>query len=134
MTLVETPLDTLDYVNGSAIPSPAAETAILSTDVAFSGISTRQIRIRVNLNITEGTTGTAFVVRLRRGSGTGGALVQAALTVTLAAAANAQFSHTFQDAPDNLNASAGGQYTVTIAETGATVNGTVNAIDIEVLQ
>lgn len=148
MTAVNQVLETLDYVTATAVASPAAETAILSTDVVTVGIPsdlpnlpgsvayqvTRPVKIVVNLNITEGTTGTAFVVRCRQGVGVGGALVGVAQTVTLAAAANGQFTFVFRDSTGVPFSGAGTAYTITVAETGATANGTVNSIDVEVQQ
>lgn len=147
MTLVQQQLETLDYVTATAVASPAAETAILSTDAIQAGIpsdvpqvggvpwaTVRPVKIVVNLNITEGTTGTAFVVRCRQGVGVGGALVGVALTVTLAAAASGEFTFTFRDSSGVPFAPGGTAYTITVAETAATANGTVNAIDIEVQQ
>lgn len=150
MTAVLQVLETLDYVTATAVASPAAETAILSTDVinassppdlpqpgalaAVPGTTVRPVKIIVNLNITEGTTGTAFVVRCRQGVGVGGAPVGLAQTVTLAAAANGQFSFVFRDSSGVPFAAAGTAYTITVAETGATANGTVNSIDVEVQQ
>lgn len=151
MTLVNQVLETLDYVTATAVASPAAETPILSTDVVNPSIPSdlpeqlggggvpvayqvvRPVKIVVNLNITEGTTGTAFVVRCRQGVGIGGALVGPALTVTLAAAASGEFTFVFRDTSGVPFAGAGTAYTITIAETGATAAGTVNAIDIEVM-
>jgi len=145
MTAVLSPLETLAYNTATAVASPAAETAILSTDAVTAGVYvpavpaaavspfvTHPVIIRVNINITEGTTGTAFVVRCRQGVGVGGALVGTARTVTLAAAASFDGTLVFRDtAPVTPGASA---YTITVAETGATANGTVNAIDVEILQ
>jgi len=141
MVAVQQQLETLDYVTAAAVASPAAEAAILSTDVVSPGVPSdmppggvpwaviRPVKVVVNLNITEGTTGTAFVVRCRQGIGTGGALVGLAQTVTLAAAANGQFSFVFRDTSGLTTA-----YTITVAETAATVAGTVNSIDVEVVQ
>jgi hypothetical protein len=151
MTAVLQVLETLDYVTATAVASPAAETAILSTDVinasippdlpqpgvpggAVAGTTVRPVKIIVSLNITEGTSGTAFVVRCRQGVGVGGTLVGVALTVTLAAAASGQFTFVFRDSSGVPFAPAGTAYTITVAETAATVAGTVNAIDIEVQQ
>jgi hypothetical protein len=150
VTAVLQQLETLDYVTATAVASPAAETAILSTDVinasvppdlpqpgalaAVAGTTVRPVKIIVSLNITEGTNGTAFVVRCRQGVGVGGTLVGVALTVTLAAAASGQFTFVFRDSSGVPFAPAGTAYTITVAETAATVAGTVNAIDIEVQQ
>jgi hypothetical protein len=148
MVAVQQQLETLDYVTATAVASPAAETAILATDVINAGIPSdlpnqpagnpwttiRPVKIIVNLNITEGTTGTAYVVRVRQGTTTAGTLVGLAQTVALAAAASGQFSFVFRDTSGVPFGAAGTAYVVTVAETGATVAGTVNSIDIEVQQ
>jgi hypothetical protein len=143
MTLVQQQVETLDYVTATAVSSPAAETAIVSTDVINAGWPSdapqnfpvvRPVKLTVNFNITEGTSGTAFVVRCRQGVGTGGAQVGPTLTVTLAAAQNMSFTFVFRDSSGVPFAAAGTAYTITVAETAATVAGTVNAIDVEVQQ
>jgi hypothetical protein len=142
MTLALAQPSVIDYVTASAVASPAAETVILATDAGLSAgpaflpgpppQTARPVKITVTLNITEGTTGTAFVVKLRQGNTTGGTQVGLSETVTLAAAASAQAVFVFRD-PSGLISQPGGiQYCVTVTETGATVAGTVNAIDIEV--
>jgi hypothetical protein len=142
---VQQTLESLDYVTATAVSSPAAETVILATDAVTPGIpsdlpnqpagtpwlTTRPVIIKVSLNITEGTSGTAFVVRCRQGNSTGGTQVGSSITQTLAAAASGTFSFVFRDTNP---VPGGGQYCITVAETGASVAGTVNAIDIEVLQ
>lgn len=133
MVAVLTPVECLSQDNAQAVASPAAETAILASTVVTS-MSSRPVRIRTTINILAGTTATAVVVRCRQGNGVGGTLVGAALTVTLAAGNTGQFTAVFRDTTGYLTQQAGGQYTITIAETGATANGTVNDIDIEVTQ
>ena len=132
MVQILTPLETLTEDSTTAVSSPAAETAILTTTLTTAG-GTRPVRIKVTLNITEGTSGTAYVVRCRQGSGTGGTVVGAALTTTLAAAASDQAVFVFRDSSGYLQ-SGQGQYTITVAETSASVAGTVNDIDVTVEQ
>lgn len=133
MTFIETPVERLTQDSATAVSSPAAETAILTTTGVQAG-SLRPTKIVATLNVTEGTTGTAFVVRCRQGSGTGGIVVGAALTHTLAAAASAQVQFVFRDTSGYLAQPGASVYTITVAQTGATVAGTVNDIDIIVEQ
>lgn len=144
MTLVAATLETLDYVTASAVSSPAAETAILSTDVVQPNViqspnvnqpptTVRPVVIKCTLNITEGTTGTSYFVTCRRGVGAGGSIVAGPYTVTLAAAALDEASFIFRDTSGTPFAPGGTAYTVTVGQNGATAAGTVNYIDIEVL-
>jgi len=137
MVSILTPAEILTQDNAQAVASPAAETIILTSTAVSAGgpgSSTKPVRIGVTINITAGTGATAVVVRCRQGSLVTGTLVNAALTITLAAGNSAQFHLVFRDTSGYLTQAGGGQYTVTVAETGATANGTVNDIDIEVRQ
>jgi len=147
MTAVQQVLETLDYVTATGFSSPAAETAILFTDVIQAGVpsdipqpggtpwqTVRPVKIVVNMNITEGTSGTAYVVRCRQGIGTGGTQVGPSITVTLAAAASGEFAFVFRDSSGVPFQPGGTAYTITVSQTGASVAGTVNAIDVEVVQ
>jgi hypothetical protein len=141
MTLVQNQPSVIDFVTGAAIASPAAETVILATDAGLTAGPAflpgpppqvaRPVKITVTLNITEGTSGTAFVVKVRQGNTTGGAQVGLSETVTLAAAASAQAVFVFRDSTGLISQPGGIQYCVTVTQTSATVAGTVNAIDIE---
>ena len=149
MTLVSNPLETLDYVTALGIGSPAAETAILSTDVvqAYANPADQQpgsetippqtirpVIVEANLNVLAGTSATAIVVRCRQGVGTGGAQVGPSYTHSLAAGSIAQLQCKFRDSTGVPFAPGGTAYTVTVAQTSGTVAGTVNNIDIEVKQ
>jgi hypothetical protein len=142
MPLVGTPVTTLDYVTATAVSSPAAETAILSTDVVESSVpvsgagqvalANRPVTIKATLNITAGTSATAVVIRCRQGVGTGGTQVGPTLTVSVTAASSYQLQVVFRDVTGATFTANGSAYTITVAETSATVAGTVNAIDVEV--
>lgn len=136
MTLISTPLETLDYVSAGGGNSPAAETAIVSTDVVQVGsqLGNRPIITSVTLNITTGVGATALVVNLRVGVGVGGTLI-GSRTVTVTASTTYQLTFVFDEPPTQAAASAGGSaYTVTVAETGASANGTVNSVKVEMRQ
>lgn len=104
----------------------AAETAVVTTDVIPSGtgVSFEGVEIRGVLSILTGATTTAVVVTVRKGSGTGGAIVGAARTHTIGAAANAQIAFCELD---TTPAAAGQQYTVTATQTGGSGSGTASA-------
>lgn len=150
MVLVNNPLSTLSYVNATAVSSPAAETAIVSTDVVNASVTgqgqqqggqagtpqtTRPVEIHCNFNITAGTGATAIVIRCRQGVGLGGTVIgPGAQTVNVTAGASSQLHFVFRDTSGVPFTGAGTAYTVSIVETGATVAGTVNTMDVEVKQ
>jgi hypothetical protein len=123
----------------TALPASAAETALISTPVlqgALPGafgqpvVAPQPVKVSGVLNITAGTGTTAVVIRVRQGVGTGGAVVGAAQTVTLAAGNSASVPFSIEDTTGALEA--GTAYTVTVSQTGATAAGTVNTFDLEV--
>lgn len=121
----------LTRVTVAGVASPAAETAIMTTP-NISAQAGLQVRISGTVDVTEGTSGTAYVIRCRQGSGTGGALVGQALTDSLAAASSEIGAFSFDDSSGYLGQAGGGQYTITIAETSATVSGNVVAAEMQV--
>jgi hypothetical protein len=133
MTYLGRPQTVLAENNASGVASPAAETAILVTDAVNAQTSARTV-IRVYMNVTAGTGATALVIMCRQGNGTTGNQVGPAYTHTLAAGNTASISLCFRDTSGWLEQEGGGQYTITVAETGATANGTVNDIYAEVCQ
>lgn len=147
MTLVNSPVETLDYVTGSGIATSASagtETAVLSTDVVQAaalnlppaGVPSATIRpvtIEANINVTPGTSTTSVTIRCRAGVGTGGAQIGPAYVHTVGAQAT-QLHCKWRDTGSAALAAAGSAYTVTISQAGVTVAGAVNNIDIEVKQ
>lgn len=144
MPVVNNPLVTLDYVTQTGVSSPAAETAILTSDVVNPNVIQnpnnpnaptviRPVVIEADMNITAGTGTTALVIKCRQGGGTGGTQVGASLTHTLAAGASAQVRCKFRDT-SGVPVGPGTSYTITVTQTGNTVAGTVNAIDMEIKQ
>jgi hypothetical protein len=122
-------------------PATSVETAILTTAALAEGIPTGlggpgnitgpvPVRISGVINLLAGTATTAVVIRIRQGSGTGGTVVGAAQTITLAAAASASIPFSVEDTTGYLEA--GGQYTLTAQQTSGTGNGTTNTVEMEV--
>lgn len=74
------------------------------------------------INVTQGTNGTATTVRVRKGEGITGTLVGVAQVTTHAAAASLSIPFSAVDTAPADNAS----YSVTVQLTAATANGTVN--------
>jgi hypothetical protein len=145
MTLVGTPLESVDYVVGSGIATNAgaSEATVLSTDVIQVNVqatpnvqqpptTVRPVIIECNMNVTPGTTTSAVVVKCRQGIGTGGTQVGASETHTLAAGSTAQLHFKFRDTSGVADTVAGTAYTITLTQTAGTAAGTVNTVDIEV--
>jgi hypothetical protein len=139
---VNNPADVLyRYQNQAlgALPANATETALTSTPVlqaalpgAFgqAGPAPQPVKISGVLNVLAGAGVTALVLRIRQGVGTGGAVVGAAQTLTLAAAASGSFAFSVEDTTGLIES--GTAYTVTLSQTGATGASTINTFDLEV--
>jgi hypothetical protein len=84
--------------------------------------------IFVDLNITAGASTTAIVVRCRQTQAIGGALVDLARTITLAAGSTYDGTLIFRDPAGVV----GGAYNITVQQTAGTVAGTVNVINATV--
>lgn len=82
------------------------------------------IQVTGTVSFTTGTATTAVTVRCRRGNGITGTVVGTAEVDTLAAAVSAPISVDFLDFP---GAVAGQVYSITVQQTAATGNGTVNS-------
>lgn len=85
------------------------------------------VRIEFAAQMTSGTGTTAITVRVRRGSGTGGALVGPANALTATAGNTSILTYQVEDSP---GAVAVFPYSVTVQQTGATANGSV--LDTEI--
>jgi hypothetical protein len=127
------------------VNSPAAETVIYTTPVMFSNpqqlegeaqqaLGPLPVRIMANLSVTEGTSGTAFVVRCRQGTTVAGTQVGPAYNVTNAAGATNDSTCPFEDSSGWLAQAGGGQYSITVTQTGATAAGSVAVCDVQVEQ
>lgn len=106
-----------------------AETAAVTSDPISPTSDGAELTIAGVVNITTGASTTAVVVRVRRGAGVAGALVGETETHTLAAAAQASIPFGVTDFPGAVS---GQQYTVTVVQTAATGNGTINNAYISV--
>ena len=103
--------------------------ATLTVDPVFANAPIGRV-ISGYLNVTPGAATTALVIRVRQGNTTGGALVGTADTVTVAAAG---LESVFFSQVDTGVAPANNQYCVTVQQTAATGNGTVNDGAIQLL-
>jgi len=120
--------------SGLSNSAASAETVVYTTPAVQIGPVgvPNPIDISGSINLTAGTGTTAVVIRCRQG-GLTGPLVGVALTHTLAAAALASISFGFTDTTTFLEQAGGGQYVITVQQTGGTGAGTSNAIDIKVM-
>lgn len=109
-----------------------AETVVYTTPNLMSGIPQQlPVGIEGTVNVTPGTAATGITVRVRQSSLTGPVVGQAPLhTVAAGAAQSISFGAT-----DNTGfLQGGGVYVVTLQQTAATGNGTVNMVDIGVIE
>lgn len=108
----------------TATDAAAAEKVICSTPVDqdhFPGTGGFVV-IEGHVALTPGTTTTAVVLKCRRGASTSGGQVGSSLTQTLAAANSGVIAFRFIDTAPV----AGGQYCVSVTQTGGAGAGTVN--------
>lgn len=108
-----------------------AETVVATV----TGVSTSQagqtVSIRGLANITLGTNTTAVVMRVRRDSLTG-TVVGEVQTEQIFSAAGSTEDHEIYREESNPGEFSGRTYVVTVSQTGATANGTVNNGSVEV--
>lgn len=121
-----------NIANGTAIPS--AETILATTPVNnVNPVYTTKIVIRGTVNLLTGATVTAIVLKIYRGAAISGPNLLATLTLTIGAAANGSIPFSIEDTPAWLAAPAnGGQYCISLTQTGGTTNGAVNIGDLQV--
>lgn len=106
----------------------ASVTVVTSTETALAttaGITTKgaqTVRLHGFAQVTAGAGTTAYTFNWRRGSGTSGTQVTTPTAVSATAGANAVYAYDLEDKPGEV---AGQQYTLTVKDTGATANGTV---------
>lgn len=118
--------NTFAFVN----PNPTtlvttAETAALTMLGLYTRGPSDQILFDGQAKVTTGTGVTAVVVTLRRGNGITGAIVGQAESIPEVASTVTEVAWTFVDSPPE---SANAPYTLTVTQTGATGNGTVNYV------
>jgi len=112
------------FVSGSATASVTLTTTTETALVSTTGLNTypnASVRVECMTIITAGTGTTAITPRIRRGSGTGGALVGNANAVTVTAGNTVVLIAIGEDVPGEV---AGQLYTCTAQQTAATGNGT----------
>lgn len=114
------------------VPTTTETVAVTSDIVPLSPAGGEGYIIRGAVNILAGTATTAVVVRVRMGTGITGTVVGVAQTHTLAAGASATIPFSVVDLTAALAPTAS-QYSVTVQQTAATANGTVNIATIEVI-
>ena len=103
------------------LPASAAETVVLTTPGISEPIDNAQVLLLWTASITPGTSTTSLVYRIRRGTTTGGALVNAStFSFTTVAANLTTVSGWYFDSPGTV---AGQQYSLTVVQTADTVAG-----------
>lgn len=99
----------------------------LVTSAPISTQGARTITLHGSVIVTPGQGATAVTVRIRRGSGTGGANVITPTAITPTAGGTAGYTFDVDDFPGEV---AGQQYTITVQQTGASTNGTANTCEL----
>lgn len=116
--------NTLVKIPASTSLVTTAETAVVTTTPVQVGGGSAGAWLSGDVQVTVGAGTTNMTVRCRFGSGTGGALVDTAITVPVTAGNTISLPFNFFDL-SNANEQAGGtQYTITLQQTAATGNGT----------
>lgn len=117
--------------------SNSGETVVLTTDNVnyLQGAGGEGLEINGVVNITPGATTTAVVLRVRRGVGTGGAIVGSSPSFPVTAGTQSTLTYDIMDAappvtpiitPTGADSPPTAQYTVTVQQTGGTAAGTVS--------
>lgn len=101
----------------------ATEKVILASSAVSTNYGDSKVTLHGVVNLTPGTAATNVVLRVRRGSGTGGTEVGTATTDTATAGDDYTIPFSVVDQPGEV---AGQVYSVTVTETTASADGTVN--------
>jgi len=110
----------------NALPATATETAICTTPPLNLSLDNAQVILLWMAAITAGTSTTALVMRIRRGTGITGTLLNVgAWTFTTVAGNLAQISGNYIDTPGIVG---GQQYSLTCSQTAASGAGTLNDV------
>lgn len=113
-----------NQLSGTVNVVTTTETVALVTPPVSTTFAGDQIDIEGKVNMLAGTGTTACVLRIRRGNGITGTVVGVAETDTLAAGSSESFPLQAVDTPGDV---AGQVYSLTIQQTAATGNGTVQS-------
>lgn len=116
-------------LSGTVNVVTTTETVALVTPPVSTTWGGDQIDVEGEINITAGTGTTACVLRIRRGNGITGTVVRAADTDTIAAGSSESFLLQGIDTPGDV---AGQVYSLTVQQTAATANGTINGASVAV--
>lgn len=104
------------------LPASAVETVVLTTPPLTLPLDGATVLLLWSMSVVTGTASTGTVIRIRRGTTTGGALVSLnPWTNTTTAALGYVLGGWYFDTPGNV---AGQQYSLTVVQTAATGAGT----------
>lgn len=120
-------------MGASYFANAAADTTLVTTAetvvATVSGISSQRsgqkVELEGEINVTGGTSTTAYVLRIREDSLTGN-LVDEIATDTLATAVGSAEDHTIRAEHTPVGELSLKTYVLTVSQTGAAANGTVN--------
>jgi hypothetical protein len=124
------PINTLGQVNVTALTDSGATEKVVLT---VNGVNTNNLQTAVQLEgyieLTTAAAGTtAVVVKARRGTTIAGTQVGASITITATTAAKEDIAFLFQDTPGEVF---GQSYVITVTETGAGANGTIDNASVQ---
>lgn len=136
-------METVSTGAGITMVTTAETAAVTSLPVGYNEATGTGFGLAVHgyVNVTAGAGTTAMTITVRKGAGTGGQTLAASDTDTLAAGGSESIAYEFVDTSPILTPSgtvtgadvAGANlYTVTVAQVGATGNGTINHASIGV--
>lgn len=112
-----------NQLSGTVPVVTTTETVALVTPPVSTTFGSDAIEIEGMVNLLAGTGTTAAVLRIRRGNGITGTVVRAADTDTIAAGSSESFLVQGVDTPGDV---AGQVYSITVQQTAASANGTIN--------
>lgn len=135
--------ETVSTASGVPLVTTAETAAVTSQPVGYGGPVGAGYGLAVHgyVNVTAGTGTTAMSIAVRKGAGTGGQLLATADVDTLAAGSSESIPYEFIDSNPivtpagtvtGADVAGANLYTVTVAQVGATGNGTINHASIGV--
>lgn len=113
------------YANAGGAPVNATETVVATTPAVSTSGPGANVRLLFDLVCTPGTSATALVCKVERGTVAGGTQVGATKTITCVAATPIAVH---MDVNDVIGEVAGQQWVLTILQTAGAANGSTAAV------
>jgi len=116
----------LALIAGSQTVTTTTEKVVATTAALSMGPGQQGIWFSGDVEITPGTGTTAVTVKLRAGTSISGTQVDTTAAVPVTAGTATQIPYNLLDLTTEAEQAGGQQYVITVTQTGATANGTVN--------